>query len=463
MLTAKRVKQPFDEADGQKVHNLVVKLIFLVYWLFIFEGAIRKWLFPQYQQIFFFIKEPFVLLIYLLAFKYRLWPTRSALFKYAVVLGMLSIPLIIMQAIANDLNPIIVIYGWRTYYLYIPLAFIIAEEFKGQDLARLVRQTLWFAIPAALLISVQYHSPVDAPVNQLLAQHTDWSLPRDKVRPASTFSVARGQELFVGSVIAMIFSVWLLPTGRRSISNTGRRLATPAVLVHFALNGSRTIFLEAAISCLAAMAAGLLIYKPGVRSGAVWGLVTVPLMIVILALLYVTIFSGALETAVTRHEQAERSESSAVLPRLKRQFANILPAIFESPLLGHGIGVGSGGGSYLATGRRTFTLAEDEWPRLVQEGGLFGLLFLGYRIALVVWLGVGAVLATRRSSNPVPLLFFSFAGPILLRGEITLGGPYTYYGWLFAGFTMAANRLAAGGKESIALTRQQSLPEGNSA
>ena len=41
----------------------------MIYWLLIFEGALRKWVFPEYQQIIFFLRDPIVLLAYIIAFR----------------------------------------------------------------------------------------------------------------------------------------------------------------------------------------------------------------------------------------------------------------------------------------------------------------------------------------------------------------------------------------------------------
>ncbi len=42
-----------------------------VYLLLIFEGAIRKWMFPSLAQVLFFVRDPFVLTAYVLALPAR--------------------------------------------------------------------------------------------------------------------------------------------------------------------------------------------------------------------------------------------------------------------------------------------------------------------------------------------------------------------------------------------------------
>jgi hypothetical protein len=85
---------------------------------------------------------------------------------------------------------------------------------------------------------------------------------------------------------------------------------------------------------------------------------------------------------------------------------------------------------------------EDDWSRnIVELGPILGLLYICLRIAIVAWLVKGAITATRRTNNPMPMLMIGFIGIILLYGQITGQGSVNGYGWIFAGFCMAANRL----------------------
>jgi hypothetical protein len=85
---------------------------------------------------------------------------------------------------------------------------------------------------------------------------------------------------------------------------------------------------------------------------------------------------------------------------------------------------------------------ESDWARNVLElGPVLGLLYIGLRIALVIALTRGAVIATRTASNPMPLLLLGFCVVLLLGGQITGQGSVHGFGWLHAGFCMAANRV----------------------
>jgi hypothetical protein len=59
---------------GPAVRRLAIRLIFLAYGLFLIEGALRKWAFPEFQQALFLLRDPIVFLIYALSLPLLLAP-----------------------------------------------------------------------------------------------------------------------------------------------------------------------------------------------------------------------------------------------------------------------------------------------------------------------------------------------------------------------------------------------------
>jgi len=70
-----------------------------------------------------------------------------------------------------------------------------------------------------------------------------------------------------------------------------------------------------------------------------------------------------------------------------------------------------------------------------------GVTYIGYRLVLAIWLVQAALAAVKRSGNPLPILLVSFTLPILILGPMTLQGTANGFGWLFTGFSIAANNL----------------------
>jgi O-antigen ligase len=214
-------------------------------------------------------------------------------------------------------------------------------------------------------------------------------------------------------------------------------IVTGAVLVNIYVSGSRSAFVSAAISLFFAMLSGIVMTN---REQKLRSLLLPGVISVVGALFYVFVFTSAYESMVERQSFAEANEGS-ILNRSTRILTEVIDVLPRSSLIGYGIGMGSNAGAVLATGVRRFQLSESELPGIVVEAGLPGLVYIGFRFWLVGYMLIGSLAATRRSNNPLPLMFFSFAGVTLLVGQITLQGTVNGYGWLFAGFCMAANEL----------------------
>ncbi|MBC7881424.1 MAG: hypothetical protein H7Y37_08820, partial [Anaerolineae bacterium] len=48
---------------------IIKRLIWISFWLLIFEGALRKWAIPQLSTPLLLVRDPFVLLAYFLAYR----------------------------------------------------------------------------------------------------------------------------------------------------------------------------------------------------------------------------------------------------------------------------------------------------------------------------------------------------------------------------------------------------------
>lgn len=428
---------------AERRRRLLVNLVFVIYWLVIFEGAIRKWLLPNFSSLIYFIEDPFILLTYFLSLKFGIFPKRNALTIFSFAVFITFIVLVVMQTLFLQTHPLVTAFGMRTYFWCIPLALLIGELFRGEDLARLVRETLLVSIPLALLVIVQFKSPPNAWVNKYLVPDYEPVLVGEVVRTCGTFSYITGQEIFVASLLTMLLTYWLLPRSQRPLNLGLGLLATLAIVTSFLLNGSRGILLFATLTVLSAIAyLGLVVRQNGLgrsfRSLAIISLLplcTIALMITAFPLAW----TGQSERLTGGESLQTELPSRILLPFTTMS----LKVLGSTPLLGFGIGMGTAGGAAIAIlgGERGMILNENEWPRIIEEGGVFGLLYLSYRLFLTGWLFAGAVKSTRLSTNPMPILLFSFSGVMMATQALTGGGVVTLLGWLFAGFNLAANRL----------------------
>jgi hypothetical protein len=102
----------------------MVRIIFVLYWLLIFTGALRKWGLPQLQQPLFFIAVPFTLWLYGISLMKNMWPRGVALLNFVYLLAGSAVLLIPVQMIIGHYAlryGIIAGYGWLTYFFTSPL------------------------------------------------------------------------------------------------------------------------------------------------------------------------------------------------------------------------------------------------------------------------------------------------------------------------------------------------------
>jgi hypothetical protein len=425
-------------ARRERDREIVVRLIFVVYWLLIFEGALRKWVFPDLSDYIFFDRDPFVLAIYFLAFRSRLF-ARSILLYWGLGIGLLVIPVMMFHLIADDLNPVVLAYGWRNYFYFMPLAFVMWEVLGADDLRRLIRQNAWVALPMAVLVYIQYVSPVDAYVNRSLGTGGYiFQIIAGVVRTTGTFTFTAGFSLYAASLFAMLLAAWLRSDIAQALGPRLRAAASFATLAMVALAGSRTVIALVLLILIAAVAAPLLVRGGAQRVRMLLIPLSLGLVGVVLA---ATLFAGALNNLSVRETSAVDSEGSTV----GRAFSSLYmftDYIDETPLLGYGIGFGTNGGVAADNGSITgFRLAEDEWSRIYLElGPLYALAYVALRLALVLTLVRGAVRVATRTGDPLPLLLLGFIGTVLVNGQMTLQGTINGYGWVFLGLTLAAIR-----------------------
>lgn len=425
-------------SERERVRQWIVSLIFTVYWLLIFEGALRKWALPEMHNILFFIRDPFVFATYFLTVKYKMWPRPSFIFKVGLALGVAFFALALIQSLVFEVSPLIVIYGWRNYFFYLPFAFIIGEHFRGRDLKRLIGHTLLMAIPLALLCYRQFQADPTDVINQSYTPgYKAMLVARNIVRTSGTFTISTSQANFVGSALAMLFAVWLVPAGQRPFGRIVLWLSSFAVLTMLAVSGARSAFVLSIPIIVAAMVSVIVAggFKPNLRT-----LLITPTLVCAGLIGFVTIFPTAFSAMVER-EMLCQAAGGSIWGRIVSFVPSFLDAWPSISLLGAGLGRGSNAGAVLASGSANMILGEDEWGRVVLEAGVLGVFYLAFRVWLVIWLLRYAVLATRRSQNPLPLVLFGFAFVNLLIGQMALQGTINGYGWIFAGFCIAANRM----------------------
>jgi hypothetical protein len=387
--------------------------IWIYFWLIIFEGSLRKWVFPSFSAPLLLVRDPVVLIIYFQAarcgkFKQEnMWP-----------FAMLSLVLILLataQIVTGANTVLIAIYGLRSYALHLPLLIVMAETLTAEDLRKFGIWLLIIVVPMTALMTAQYYAPPTAWLNLGAGVGAGQILSAGgHIRPAGTFSYGIGFTTFTPLVAAFAFFALFRPGW------LPRWLAWAAIMstiVAVPFSGSRTVLFIMlgflALTLFTGMARGS--HLAGIAK-----LVVVMLLGVVVAL-QLPFVQDAVGTFTMRWQQASHAEgdTEAVLDkRVLAVFEGGLEASGQTAWLGNGIGMGSLAASFLQTGGQSFMLAEMEWERTVLEfGPIFGLAYLGMRVFFALYL-VWRSFQTLGRGNTLPWLLLAAALPGIVLGGL---------------------------------------------
>ncbi len=141
----------------------IKRLIWLYFFLLIFEGTFRKWVLPQFSDVLLVVRDPVVLAIYFFAIKARVFPRNN----YVLALGIIGVLswLVSLRCLEPylPLKPLILVtgFGFRSNFLHLPLIFIIGSVFDQEDVIKLGKWVLIGLIPMCVLLAVQFNAAPD--------------------------------------------------------------------------------------------------------------------------------------------------------------------------------------------------------------------------------------------------------------------------------------------------------------
>jgi hypothetical protein len=406
------------------------RLIWLYFWLLLFEGALRKWVVPQLSTPLLIIRDPVVLIIYILAFQARVFP-RNAWVSSLAIIGFLSLAVSFI-ALWPYLPPVRIAlvsgFGFRADFLHLPLIFLMPRVLRPEDVKKIGWWTLLLVVPMALLMVAQFHSAPDSLLNRTASGEGEQiTAGMGRVRTAGTFSFVVGVVAYFG--LATGFLVWAA-LKRGIYRNFVLFGAGIAVLIGIAVSGSRSV-----VGACAVVVASLLLVI-FLRPGAVNRFGQVLLVTVLLGFILTKtpVFREGLSVLTTRFTDVAASEEQSIvvglISRVFEGFSEGVRVLPTAPFFGYGLGVGTNGGAKIITSQASFLLSEGEWARLILESGpVLGLAFVLWRSGVAVHVLVLCLRSVRRG-NLLPLLLFSSSGLPLMNGQF---GPPTILG--FAVFT----------------------------
>ncbi len=412
-------------------------LIWVYIALLLFEGALRKWILPGFANPLLVVRDPVLIVIYMLAIAQGIFPSNRFIAAIAV-LAVLSVGASI--AGGND-NLLVIIYGLRINYFHLPLIWIMGSVLTRHDVERVGAALLVLAIPMTLVMVQQFRSPMDAYINKGIGDDAVGQLfgADGKIRPPGLFAFITGPQLFYPLVAAFFFDEI---AGAKRLPWYILMACGIAIAIALPVSISRTVMLGTAVVAVAFLLS--LRYS----SSKLTGLARPILLLSLVAggLSQLPVFREGSEVFMMRWDTAAaESEGAAfagLMDRTVNGFTNPWFFVQEAPFLGYGIGTGSNVGARLMTGQVGFMLAEEEWGKILLElGPIIGLAFIFFRIALTCSLGWTAWLQLKHERNALPLLIFAATAMAILQGQ---WGPPTVLGFAVvgSGLLLAACRTA---------------------
>lgn len=217
-----------------------VKIAFVAVLL---EGAIRKWILPQGQELVYFLKDVFLVGAYL---KFYFAPDpemRAYTLRVPGSLIFLLCALVSFSALNPNIGSMLLAaYGVKIYFMYVPLAFMMPYLFRNQQ--EMLRQMTWYAfmaIPVCLLGFLQYRSDRFSVLNTFASGMSETGAVGfgvgDRARVTGTFSYITGHTTFVIIFFALVLA--LLSLRESKWKSVHLFLVLPLLAGNALMNGAR--------------------------------------------------------------------------------------------------------------------------------------------------------------------------------------------------------------------------------
>jgi len=393
------IHQPAAEPD----YKMLKTAIWLYFLLWIFEGALRKWVLPGLATPLLVVRDPIAIYIIIRAFYLNVqFLNPYVIFGFIFTLFGLAITLTFGHE-----NLFVGIYGARIMLLHFPLIFIIGQVFTKKDVLKIGKFLLAVNILMTVIVYFQFTSPQTAFINIGIGGEgsAGFSGAMGYSRPPGTFSFISGLSIFYTAVSVFIFYFWL---SKDSCSKILLYTSTLALIIALPLTISRGAVVAVAIvglfAIVASVTTGRMLFK----------LIVIAIVLTFLIFLlskYSAIFSLGTEVFMDRVDTVNKVSGgglkNSILLRALNEFLGPISDLFSQPVFAGNLGMGTNAGAQMLTGKTVFLVAETEFGRL---GGEQGIIFGGGLMALRIILAVSIALRSFKLPKEKKLLPFILCG-----------------------------------------------------
>lgn len=368
------------EQEGISKFKSIKIAIWLYFLLWIFEGALRKWVLPGLATPLLVVRDPIAIYIIIKAFSSNL----KFMNAYIVISFIITMLAFIVTLTFGHGNIFVGLYGARIMLLHFPLIFIFGSVFEKEDILNLGRAMLAINILVTIIVYLQFISPQTAFINIGIGGEgsAGFNGYRGYFRPSGTFSFTTGLSSYYILVSVFVFYFWL---SKEKISKILLISSSLALLIALPITVSRTAVGGVFLVALFAFVGSTTSFK------SIFKILSVVLVVVILFFVLqktTSIFNLGTEVFMSRVDEAdqfEKGQNSSFVGRALEGFTQPIINLFQSPLFVGNLGMGTNAGAQMLTGKVDFLISEGELGRVAGEQGLLlggGLIALRLLLAL---------------------------------------------------------------------------------
>ncbi len=415
--------------------SLIAGIFIAVLFIVVMEGAVRKWISPEFTTPVVLLRDALALWGVAIAIKGGSLRLNKSAGASLGLWSSLVVGWALLQAVVNEIPLSIVAIGLRFWLLYLWFAVAVAVSISEHDFRQIMRAVLLLMVFMAPLVVVQYLQPPAAFINKQVSDDENdliFTVIFGVVRTTGTFSFTLGFTTFLALVIPFALTL-LTARAETSKQKYWKVIAVGAMLVGTMVSGSRTAFVTFFVVMAFYLLYLLFLTRVRLRLRTYVSIIAGTLLVAVLSLT----FSSALDAIEERTEGAAESENVPL--RVIEMFTgnDYLRENFEA--IGNGIGYGVNFAGVLLTGERAFLNGETEIERTLLSGGLLGLLFQILKILICFW-GIYGSLRIARDGTVLPLLLWVSGSIGLLTWSVTGQLTANAMGFMLAGLALAAMR-----------------------
>lgn len=365
---------------SERLHDKYVKWVWAYLLLFIFEGALRKWIAPGLSTPLLMARTPIVIYMGYIAYK-RNWMNNP----YAKGLMVMSSICFFTALLFGHHNLFIAAFGWHDYFLHFPFIVIAAKILNREDVIKMGRCILYISVPMTLLIIQQFYSPQSAWVNIGVGGEgsSGFGGAMGYYRPSGTFAFTSGYTAFESLVCAFLIFYFMensnLPKQLR-IKKVWLYVIAFCYLLCLPYSMSRSMVFTTVLI----FAFVFLCSTRNMKSLKKIIIATIALAFVMVIVLQSGFLGDSVAAITERFDQASRVEGGLEGTIGDRYIGGFFKSLFmDVPIFGYGLGIGTNvGAKYINGDMFTLFNAESGFGLTIGETGvLLGLFFIYFRFA----------------------------------------------------------------------------------